>query len=162
MPGLDPRQASTSFKVRGRDLSVDFLTPDRSRGRNTEPVALPHLGIAAQPLYGLDYLIGEAVDAAIIGGSGIRVNVPTPGRFAFHKLWVAATRPSSETAKSRKDIRQAVQILDVLAADRPHDITSAYKVLLGRPKILKVVNAQLKRVDPLLVKRLTPLRKNRD
>jgi len=160
VPGLDPRDASTSFKVRGRDLSVDFLTPDRSRGRNTRPVVLVHLGIAAQPLYGLDYLIDETVDAAIVGGSGIRVKVPTPGRFALHKMWVAGSRPASEAAKSRKDLRQAAQILDVLATDRPHDVTSAYKVLLTRRRILRVVNAQLKLVDPALVARLTPLLRN--
>lgn len=88
------------------------------------------------------------------------MNVPTPGRFTFHNLWVAATRPASETAKSRKDIRQAVQLLDVLTTDRPHNVTSAYKVLLVRPRMLRVVTAQLKLVDPLLVKRLTPLLRN--
>jgi hypothetical protein len=157
VPGLDAREASTSFKVRGRDLSVDFLTPDRSRGKNTKPVLLVHLGIAAQPLYGLDFLIDEAVDAAVIGGSGIRVNVPSPGRFALHKLWVAAERSPSDAAKSRKDLRQAAQILDVLIDDRPDDITAAYKVLARRPRMLRRVRAKLKTLEPALMSRLAPL-----
>ena len=157
VPGLDAREASTSFKVRGRDLSVDFLTPDRSRGKSTKPVLLVHLGIAAQPLYGLDFLIDEAVDAAVIGGSGIRVNVPSPGRFALHKLWVAAERSPSEAAKSRKDLRQAAQILEVLIDDRPDDITAAYKVLSRRPRMLRRVRAKLKSLEPALMSRLTPL-----
>jgi hypothetical protein len=157
VPGLDSREATTSFKVRGRDLSVDFLTPDRSRGKSEKPVLLRHLGIAAQPLYGLDFLIDEPVDAAVIGGSGIRVNVPSPGRFALHKLWVAGARSPSEAAKSRKDLRQAAQILDVLAEDRPDDITAAYKALAHRPRMLRSVRARLSSLDPLLVSRLAPL-----
>jgi len=47
---------------------------------------------AAQPLRGLDYLIEDSVDAAVIGGSGVRVNIPSPARFAFQKLWVAGER----------------------------------------------------------------------
>jgi hypothetical protein len=157
VPGLDVRHPSTSFKVRGRDLSVDFLTPDRSHGKNEEPVVLQHLGIAAQPLYGLDFLIDEAVDAAVIGGSGIRVNVPSPGRFALHKLWVAGARSPSQAAKSRKDLRQAAQMLEVLADDRPHDITAAHKALARRPRMFRSVEARLKTLDPALVARLAPL-----
>jgi len=159
VPGLDPRDASTSFRVRGRDLGVDFLTPDRSHGRNTKPVRLMHLGIAAQPLYGLDYLIEDAVDAVVVGGSGIRVNVPAPARFAFHKLWVSTSRPVSEAAKSRKDVRQAEGILEVLADDRPHDITTAFAALQKRKRMTRAANEKLKSFDPEVLKRLRPLLK---
>jgi hypothetical protein len=159
VPGLDPRDVSTSFRVRGRDLGVDFLTPDRSHGRNTKPVRLTHLGIAAQPLYGLDYLIEDAADAAVVAGSGIRVNLPLPARFAFHKLWVSTSRSVSEAAKSRKDVRQAAQILEVLADDRPRDITSAYAALQKRKRMTRAANEKLKSFDPELLKRLRPLLK---
>jgi hypothetical protein len=157
VPGFPSREASTSFKVRGRDLSVDFLTPDRSRGKSSKPVLLRHLGIAAHPLYGLDFLIDEAVDAAVIGSSGIRVNVPSPGRFALHKLWVASVRSPSEAVKSRKDLRQGAQILEVLAGDRPEDITAAYEALAHRPRMLRSVRARLQSLDPTLLSRLTKL-----
>lgn len=157
VPGLDSREASTSFRVRGRDLGVDFLTPDRSRGKNRKPVTLVHLGIAAQPLYGLDFLIDEPVDAAVVGGSGIRVNVPSPARFAFHKLWLAGERSSSEAAKSRKDLRQAAQLLKVLIADRPNDVTTAYKALAHRAKMFRSVRARIERLDSQLHSQLAPL-----
>jgi hypothetical protein len=159
VPGLDPRDASTSFRVRGRDLGVDFLTPDRSHGRNTKPVRLTHLGIAAQPLYGLDYLIEGAVDAVVVGGSGIRVNVPLPARFAFHKLWVSTSRSVSDAAKSKKDLRQAMQILEVLADDRPRDITLAYAALQKRKRMTRAANQKLKSFDAGFLKRLRPLLK---
>ena len=107
VPGLDSREPSTSFSVRGRDLRVDFLTPAGERRGSTKPVYLLDLRVAARPLYGLDYLIDQSVDAAVIAANGIRVNVPAPARFAFHKLWLAAERPASEAAKSKKDLRRA-------------------------------------------------------
>src|SRR5262249_7357618 len=85
--GIDSREPSTSVKVRGRDLRVDFLTPAARSGSSTKPVYLPPLRVAAQPLAGLDYVIDGSVDAAVIAGTGIRVNVPAPARFALHKLW---------------------------------------------------------------------------
>jgi len=128
VPELDPRLPSTSMKVRGRDLRVDFLTPARSR-QSTAPVPLPQFRIAATPLRGIDYLIDESVPAAVLGGSGVLVHVPSPARFAFHKLWVARERPVSEQAKARKDIAQAGQLLTILAEDRPEDITHAWRSL---------------------------------
>jgi hypothetical protein len=128
VPGFDAREASTSLKVRGRELRVDFLTPARKRGQR-KPLLLTHLGIAALPLEGLGYLIDEAIDAAFVGGEGTYVNVPQPARFALHKLWVASQRPVSEAAKARKDVRQATSILDVLLLDRPDDLTRAWREL---------------------------------
>lgn len=138
VPGLDVREPSTSFKVRGRDLRVDFLTPARSR-QSTAPVLLPHLGVAAQPLAGLDYLLEEPIDAVVVAGTGVHVQVPSPARFALHKLWVASQRPVSEQAKAKKDVRQAEQLLDVLRADRPDDIAAAFDSLERRPSMLRIV-----------------------
>ena len=155
VPGFDSREQSTSFKVRGRDLRVDFLTPASSRS-NRKIVLLPHLGIAAQPLAGLDYLIGDTVDAAAIAGSGVLVNVPAPGRFALHKLWVAAERPVSESAKAKKDMRQATQMLELLIQDRPEEITKAYAALTSRRSMLRRVRAQLKLIDADVLRHITP------
>lgn len=130
VPELDPREPSTSFKVRGRDLRVDFLAPAR-RGA-TRPIPLPHIGAAAQPVAGLDYLIAVTTQAAVLSGGGILVNIPHPGRFALHKLWVAAQRPPSEAAKRRKDLRQAEQILEVLIADDPGQFAGAWRSLPKR------------------------------
>ena len=157
VPGLDSREPSTSFSVRGRDLRVDFLTPAGGRRGSTKPVYLPHLRVAARPLYGLGYLIDQSVDAAVIAAGGIRVNVPTPARFAFHKLWLATERPPSEAAKSKKDLRQAEQVLEVLADDRPADITAAWAELVQRRSLLRGVKTSLKQLAPKAIERLGPL-----
>ena len=105
---------------------------------------MPRFDIAAQPLSGIDYLIAESVRAVIIGGSGVLVNVPKPARFAFHKLWVAQQRNISEQAKARKDIRQAEQLLEVLAEDRPGDLTAAWRAAEKRRGFAKTIRASLR------------------
>ncbi|MBK5259896.1 MAG: nucleotidyltransferase domain-containing protein [Thermoanaerobaculia bacterium] len=157
LPGIDSREPGTSFKVRGRDLRVDFLTPAMTRSKSSKAVYLPHLRVAAQPLPGLDYVIEGNVDAAVLTGSGVRVNVPSPARFAFHKLWVSGQRPSSETAKAKKDTGQAEQLLHLLVDDRPGDVTSAWAALRSRKRLRSGVKAALGNLEPSLRDRLAPL-----
>jgi hypothetical protein len=130
VPGLDPHHPSTSFKVRGRDLRVDLLTPGSRDG--AKPVHLPHLNAAAQPLPGLRNLLAKSTEAAVVAGAGVLVQIPAPAAFALHKLRVEERRPVSEQQKARKDRRQAAQLIEVVAEDRPLDLRKAWKRLPAR------------------------------
>lgn len=143
VPSFDPRDPSSSFRVRGRDLRVDFLTP-ATRQHRSRPVYLSHLGAAADPIEGLDYLLEDTIPAVVLGGSGVLVNVPAPARFALHKLWVARQRPASEQTKARKDQRQAEQLLDVLGEDRPEDLERAWAALDKRKGMRRRIAAMVK------------------
>jgi hypothetical protein len=55
--------------------------------------------------------------------------------------------------------RQATQILEVLADDRPRDITLAYAALQKRKRMTRAANEKLKSFDAGLLKRLRPLLK---
>lgn len=145
VPDFDPRLPSTSFKVRGRELRVDFLTPARSE-RQTAPVRVPALGVSAQPLPFLDFLIGETIPAVIVGGAGVIVRVPVPARFAFHKLWTARRRPASEHPRSRKDRHQATALLEVLAEERPEDLALAWDALANRRSAKRIIEGELQRL----------------
>jgi len=145
VPALDPRLPSTSFKIRGRELRVDFLTP-LIGPESAKPVVLPALGVAAHPLRFLDYLIENPAQAAIVGGSGLLVNVPDPARFAFHKLWISGRRPVSEQTKAAKDLRQAGAVLEVLLADRPADLPPAWEALARNASALKTVRSAIRRL----------------
>jgi hypothetical protein len=153
VPSLDPRQPSTSFKIRGRELRVDFLTP-LVGPESGEPVYLPALGVSAHPLRFLDFLIENPAQAVVIGGTGLLVNVPDPARFALHKLWLSSRRPVSEQTKAVKDLRQGSAVLEVLLEDRPADISAAWKALGRGPAAAKSVRAAMDRLDPALRERL--------
>jgi hypothetical protein len=79
----------------------------------------------AQPLRFLDYLIHEPEPAVILHDAGIYVQVPSPARFAVHKLIVSRRRKEG-AAKRDKDIQQADALLRALTEKRPHDLKLAW------------------------------------
>jgi len=130
VPGLSPLHPSTSFKVRGKALRVDLLTPQT--GRRTTPIPIPRFRAAADPLPHLGYLIERPQPAAVVAASGILVNVPPPARFALHKLLVARARPATQQTKADKDLEQAARLIEVLEEDRPGDLALAWEALGAR------------------------------
>jgi hypothetical protein len=128
VPGLDPRHASTLFKVRGKSLRVDFLAP----GKPGAPVPLPSLATSAQPLPYLDYLIENPAQAAVLDSGGFQALVPAPARFALHKIMIASERPASQETKAAKDMAQAAQLLEHLGQSRPGDLRLAAEAMRKR------------------------------
>jgi hypothetical protein len=126
---IDSRRA-TSFATKGFGLRVDFLTPNTG-AETEEPQQLAALGVDAHPFRFLDFLIHEPIPAVVLHGAGVYVLVPTPERFAFHKLIVAGRRDKG-SAKSGKDLLQAQELLRVLAARRPGDLSDAWREACGR------------------------------
>lgn len=131
IPKLNVKHPSTSFRVRGKELRVDFLVPIRGRVLS-KPVYLPQLNTAAEPLRFLDYLVESTQQAVVVAQRSILVNVPSPGRYALHKLIVATERHTAAAAKARKDIDQAAQLIDVLVEDSPGELRTAWRSLAKR------------------------------
>jgi len=131
IPPLNPKNPSTSFKVRGSALRVDFLTPQRRSGKE-RPVFINRFNVAAHPLPFLDYLLDEYVPAGVVNGGGILVNVPQPGRYALHKLLVSRSRSITDHTKMEKDLQQAVQVMNLLMEERPADMALAWEALAQR------------------------------
>lgn len=122
VPGVNDRQVWRWRQSHGEAL-VEFLTP--AFGDETVK-PLPALGVSAQGLNYLNYLIAEPIPALALYRSGVLLQVPRPERFAIHKLIVAdRRRGGADHAKSRKDRAQAAFLIDVLAQDRPDDLTEA-------------------------------------
>jgi hypothetical protein len=134
VPPLDPNQPSTSFKVRGRDLRVDFLAPARARSAGV--VTIPKLGIAAHALPFLGFLLGNVAQTVVLYDQGVLVTVPDPARFALHKIWVAEQRPATEQPRARKDRLQAAILLRILLEDRTGDLELAWQAMPVRARSL--------------------------
>ena len=114
----------TSYASKG-GLRVDFLTPNE--GPETgKPQTLPALGTDAQPLRFLAFLIHEPEPAVILHNAGILVQVPSPPRYAVHKLIVSRRRREG-AAKRDKDLQQAAILLEALAQKRPYELRSAWQ-----------------------------------
>ena len=110
-----------------------FLTPLVGRARK-RTIQLPTLGVDAKALRFLDYLLADTLRAAVLTGSGVLVRVPTPERYALHKLIIAQRRNAVDKDKAIKDLAQARALLEVLLEDRPDDLQDAWVDLTDRGK----------------------------
>lgn len=144
VPGVSDRQVWKWRQSRGTAM-VEFLTPAFGDER-VKP--LPALGVSAQALNYLNFLIAEPIPAVALYRSGVLVQIPRPERFAIHKLIVADRRQGGpDQAKSRKDRGQAAFLIEMLAEDRPDDLREAYQDALSRgPRWRERLEASLARL----------------
>ncbi|SDI83607.1 nucleotidyltransferase family protein [Alloyangia pacifica] len=129
VPGVYDRQI-WKWRQSGGEAMVEFLTPAFG-DEGIKP--LPALGVSAQALNYLNFLIAEPIHALALYRSGVLVQVPRPERFAIHKLIVASRRHGGpDEAKARKDRAQAEFLIRILAEDRPEDLAEAYDHALSQ------------------------------
>jgi len=129
VPSLDPGRAWRWRQTR-RETLVEFLTP----AFGDEGIRdLPALGVSAQALNFLNYLMADPIKAAALYRSGVLVQIPRPERFAVHKLIVADRRREGPDAlKARKHQAQAAFLVEVLAEERPDELAEAWEDARGR------------------------------
>lgn len=113
-PSFEPRWSATDklpkvFQA-SNGFSVDILTRF-GRGRRS-PVQIERLGCAAEALSFQEYPAEQTMLAVALYGSGVLVRVPTPLRYAIHKLIVAQHRAAT-SPKRTKDLLQAKEMLDI-------------------------------------------------
>jgi hypothetical protein len=129
-----------------RQTLVEFLTPSFEEDEGIRD--LPALGVNAQSLHFLNYLIADPIRVPFMYRSGVLVQIPRPERFAIHKLIVADRRQDGPDAlKAQKDRAQAAFLIAVLSETRPDDLIEAYNTALGSgPAWRKRILASLQRM----------------
>ncbi|TXH96750.1 MAG: hypothetical protein E6Q73_13255 [Pseudorhodobacter sp.] len=145
VPSLDRRSVWKWRQTRSNTL-IEFLTPSF---RPEEDIReLPALGVAAQSLHFLNFLIAQPIKAAALYRSGVLIQIPRPEAYAIHKLIVANRRMAGpDQLKSRKDRAQAALLIEALAEDRPDELREAYEDALSRgPQWRAHIEASLKRL----------------
>lgn len=144
LPGLDPGR-TWRWSQGGSGQLVEFLTP--AFGEETIR-NLPALGVNAQALNYLNFLIAEPIYAAAIYRSGVLVQVPRPERYAIHKLIVAdRRRDGGGSLKASKDREQAAFLIEAMAEDRPDDLRRAYDAAMEvGPRWREHIESSLKRM----------------
>ena len=99
------------------------------------PYVHPQLNITLQPLPFMEYSLEKFEQAVVFGNEGsVLVNVPSPERYALHKLLVFGERSGSFRAKSSKDLAQAACLAVYLWDHRREALADALKDLLSRGK----------------------------
>jgi len=155
VPSLD-RNKVWRWQQTDRTTLVEFLTPSFEEEEGLRD--LPALGVSAQSLHHLNFLIAEPIQTPLLYRSGVLVQIPRPERFAIHKLIVADRRRDDPSRlKARKDRAQADVLIEVLSEERPDDLAEAYEMAMsGGPawrdrisKTLKLMPQAKARLDAL-------------
>ncbi len=117
--------ATYSLK-RDPDFQVDFVT---TLGREGEKLKrIEALSVSAQPLKFMDYLVEGPVQTVLLDKAGHHtvVNVPSPARYAVHKLILYRVRELRYRTKAQKDLEQAAALFQVFAAQDPMTLEAAW------------------------------------
>jgi hypothetical protein len=112
IPTLSLKAPSTSVKLPGAaGLRVDLLADGPEVG---QVIPVPELNWHAQTIPHFGYLLREARRAVMLaGGHAVPVNLPSPERFVWHKLYSSTARVASRD-KASKDLLQAATLAAVL------------------------------------------------
>lgn len=131
--GFDRKTPPSSYKAPGRDgLRVDLLAP--TGGHDVKVVNVPELSTHATGLPHLGYLLGESLDAIVLGREAVvPVRVPVPERYAWHKMLVSQLRTSTGE-KRTKDLHQAAVIFAALAEREPDALAPAFEAIGQKTK----------------------------
>jgi len=144
-PDLSAPNVAANY-INGANYRVEILTDNRGP-ESDRPALLPALRTHAQPLCFLDYLLLDAIPAAVLWDGGVLVNVPKAERYAVHKL-IVAQRRTATAAKRPKDLLQASALFDALAERRPTDLAAAWTEAYDRgPKWRRPLQAALPQLD---------------
>jgi hypothetical protein len=98
------------IKLEHPELVVEFLVPEKGKG-DDGPYPLPQLGLNAQTLRMLSFLVKGTINVTV---EGLSLKLPHPANFALHKLIIYQRRANAEKAMKDKDA--AVEILKALIA----------------------------------------------
>lgn len=90
------------------DLEVEFLTPERGRGKS-KPYTIDKLHVNAQGLRYLDLIQNHTIKTSY---KGVSINVPEPSVYVLHKFIVSDRR--KKQFKREKDIESARQLGEYL------------------------------------------------
>ena len=131
--GLSGKSGGTYLIPNEPEFRLDFLTPLHRGG--DAPYVHPQLNITLQPLPFMEYSLEKFEQAVLFCNEGtVLVNVPSPERYALHKLLVFGERTGTFRAKSSKDLAQAACLCAYLWDHRREALAEALKDLLSRGK----------------------------
>lgn len=124
IPALKRNAPPSSFRATS-GFVVDLLTPQLRRD-DINPMPLEKLRAGAVPLQYLRWLLDHPIPAVALHGSGIALHVPSPSRYAIHKLILAQKR-TSDRGKRQKDLLQAKALIEALKVTDRWALADAYE-----------------------------------
>lgn len=126
-------RAGASYRqVDEPEFQIDFLTPKVAD--NDDPIMIEHLDVALQPLRFMEFSLEEVQQTTLMDPTGqcVLVNIPAPERYAIDKLFIMGERSGTFKTKVRKDVMQAVALLEYFNETDPDALTAAWVDAVSR------------------------------
>ena len=105
---LLPLAATGYMRLEHPEIMIEFLVPEKGRGTD-KPYPLPHLGVNAQALRFIDFLIQNTI---VVESEDFHIRIPHPAAFGLHKLIISKRRKTEE--KLLKEMQEALNVLNTL------------------------------------------------
>ena len=133
--GLLPQQSlaagqGATYITAKKDIRVDLLT---TAGRKDDAYRYEPLNVKLQPLKFMEFSLEHTTQTALISGEqAVLVNVPSPMRYAMHKLVIMGEREEAFRTKIVKDAGQVSALVDYGMQRSPSALQAAAEDLMKR------------------------------
>lgn len=114
------------------DFQIDFVTPRTAE--SDVPVTVPNFSVALQPLRFMEFSLIEVEQAVVFDATGqcTVATVPSPARYAVHKLLIIGERSLKFRTKVGKDLAQAAALIQYFADRDMGTLDAAWDDALAR------------------------------
>lgn len=113
--GLLPQQslatgAGATYITARKDIRLDLVT---AAGRKNDAYLYKPLNVRLQPLKFMEFSLEHTTQTALLSGDqAVLVNVPSPMRYALHKLVIMGEREEAFRTKIQKDAGQVAALVE--------------------------------------------------
>jgi hypothetical protein len=123
-------EGATYLNAKNADLRIDLLTVP---GRSDAIYRHEPLNVNLQPLEFMEFSLEKTTQTVVISGeNALVVNIPSPVRYALHKLVVMAEREEQFRTKIAKDAGQVASIVSYALDRSPYALQEASEDILAR------------------------------
>jgi hypothetical protein len=133
--GLLPQQSLASgpgatYITARKDIRVDLLT---TAGRKKDTYLYEPLNVRLQPLKFMEFSLENTTQTALISGEQVvLVNIPSPMRYALHKLVIMGEREEAFRTKIHKDAGQVAALVEYGLLRSASTLKAAAQDLMSR------------------------------
>lgn len=133
--GLLPQRSlasgpGASYITARKDIRVDLLT---TAGRRDEAYLYEPLNVRLQPLKFMEFSLEQPTQTALLCGEQVVLaNIPSPMRYAMHKLVIMGEREEAFRTKISKDAGQVAALVDYGLLRSPAALKAAAVDLMSR------------------------------
>ncbi|MDB5957327.1 nucleotidyltransferase domain-containing protein [Ramlibacter sp.] len=133
--GLLPQQSLASgpgatYITARKDIRVDLLT---TAGRKDDAYLYEPLNVRLQPLKFMEFSLEHTTQTALLSNEQVvLVNIPSPMRYALHKLVIMGEREEAFRTKIQKDAGQVSALVEYGLLRSPNALKAAAEDLMSR------------------------------